>query len=91
MRSILSLDQLGDPQKIEFLFNGVQPFINLKWFFCLFKNGRLGVQEVLECAVLIWLWTLILLAGTGRVLHNMLQCLLHYSLVSQKLHEELIH
>ena len=70
MRCILSLHHFGDPQQMEFLFNSVQPLINLERFFYLFKDRRLSLQKVLECTVLIWLWPLILLAGTGYVLRN---------------------
>jgi hypothetical protein len=34
------------------LFNSVQPFICLKWFFCFSKNRRLNIQEFLIVVVL---------------------------------------
>jgi hypothetical protein len=37
---------------MELLFESVQPFVCLKWFFCFSKNRRLDIQEILIVAVL---------------------------------------
>ena len=76
---------------MEFLFDSVEPLIGLEGLFCLFKDRRLGVQEVLECTELIWLRSLILLAGTSSILRNEAQGFFHCSLIPQELREKLIH
>jgi hypothetical protein len=55
---------------MELLLNSVEPFIRLEQFFSHLENRRLGVQEILESVVLIWLRPLLLLAGVSRVLRN---------------------
>jgi hypothetical protein len=46
-------------KQVEFLLNSIQPFISLQRFLRLLKERGLGVEEVLEITVLIWLmsWT----------------------------------
>ena len=55
---------------MELLLNSVEPFIRLERFFCHLEDRRLGVQEILESAVLIQLRSLLLLAGVSHVLCN---------------------
>ena len=70
MGHIFYLLMFCDPQQMELLLNGVEPFIHLERFFGHLENRRLGVQEILESVVLIRLRPLLLLAGMSRVLHN---------------------
>ena len=70
MGRILCLLVLDDSQQMELLLNNVEPFIHLERFLGHLKNWRLGVQEILESVVLIWLKPLFLLAGASRVLCN---------------------
>ena len=81
MRRILGLQMLSNPQQMELLLYRVKPFICLEWFFGLFEDRRLGVLEILEGAVLIWLRPLMLLTGVSGVLRNEAQCILHGSLI----------
>jgi hypothetical protein len=41
-------------KQTEPLLNGIQPLISLQWFLCLVKERGLGVEEVIEITVLIW-------------------------------------
>ena len=75
---------------MELLLNCVKPFIRLKQFFDHLEDRRLGVKEILKRAVLIRLRPLLLLMGASSVLRNEAKCILHCSLITQKLHEELI-
>ena len=61
---------LSNPQQMELLLYHVEPFICLKRFFGLFEDRRLGVLEILERALLIWLSPLMLLTGVSGVLRN---------------------
>ena len=61
---------LCDPQQTEFLLNGIQPLIGLQWFFSHLEDWRLGVQKILERAILIRLRPLLLLMGVSYVLRN---------------------
>ena len=70
MGHILCLLVLGDPQQMELLLNSVEPLIRLEWFLGHLEDRRLGIQKILEGAVLVWLRPLLLLAGTSRVLRN---------------------
>ena len=70
MGHIFSLQMLSNPQQTELLLYRVKPFICLEQFFGLFEDGRLGVLEILERAVLIWLRPLMLLTGVSSVLRN---------------------
>ena len=53
MGRIFCLLMFCDPQYTELLLNSVEPFIRLEWFFGHLENRGLGVQEILESAVLI--------------------------------------
>ena len=75
---------------MELLLDCVMPFIRLERFFDHLEDRRLGVQEILESAVLVWLRPLLLLTGASHVLHNEAQGFLHSSLTSQELCKELI-
>ena len=75
---------------MELLLNCVEPLICLERFLYHLENRRLGVQEILESVVLIWLRPLLLLAGMSHVLHNVAQGFLHSSQTSQELCKELI-
>jgi hypothetical protein len=46
-------------KQAEFLLNSIQPLISLQRFLYLLEEWGLGVEEVLEITVLIWLrsWT----------------------------------
>jgi len=55
---------------MELLLYRVKPLIRLERFFSLFEDRRLGVLEILERAILIWLRPLMLLTGVSSVLHN---------------------
>jgi len=55
---------------MELLLYRVKPFIRLERFFGLFEDGRLGVLEILERAILIWLRPLMLLMGVSGVLRK---------------------
>ena len=90
MGHIFYLLMLSNPQQIELLLYSVKPFILLERFFGLFEDRRLGVLEILERAVLIWLRPLMLLTGVNGVLRNKAQCILHGSLITQELCEEFI-
>ena len=61
---------LGDPQQMELLLNSVEPLIRLEQFLSHLENRRLGIQKILEGAILVWLRPLLLWVGTSRVLHN---------------------
>ena len=61
---------LSNPQQTELLLYHVKPLIRLEWYFGLFEDRRLGVLEILERVVLIWLRPLMLLMGVSGVLHN---------------------
>jgi len=81
---------LSNPQQMELLLYRVKPFIRLERFSVLFEDRRLGVLEILERALLIWLRPLMLLTGVSGVLHNEAQCILHGSLIMHALCEEFI-
>ena len=70
MGHIFSLQILSNPQQTELLLYRVKPFICLEQFFSLFEDRRLGVLEILERAILIWLRPLMLLTGMSDVLRN---------------------
>jgi hypothetical protein len=53
MSSIRCFHTFHQPDQVKPLFYGVQPFIGLKWFFCLLEDRRLCVHEVLETTILI--------------------------------------
>ena len=91
MGPIFSLQMLSNPQQMELLLYRVKPFIRLERFFVLFEDRRLGVLEIFERAILIRFRPLMLMMGMSGVLRNEAQCVLNSSLISQKLHEELIH
>jgi hypothetical protein len=76
---------------MELLFNCIQPFIHLKWFFGLFEDRRLSIQKVLEVTELIGFRALTLVSSpsTGSVLRNIEQHLFHSPLAPQKLSHEL--
>ena len=67
---------------MELILYLVKPFICLEWFFGLFEDRRLGVMEILERAILIWLRPLMLLTGVSGILINEVQCILHGSLIT---------
>ena len=73
---------LSNTQQMELLLYRVKPFIRLERFFGLFEDIRLGVLEILERALLIWLRPLMLLTGMSGVLRNEVQCILHGSLIT---------
>ena len=70
MGHIFSLQMLSNPQQTKLMLYRVKPFIHLARFFGLFEDGRLGVLEILERVVLIWLRPLMLLMGMSSVLCN---------------------
>ena len=70
MGGIFGCQMLSNPQQTELLLYHVKPFFRLEWYFGLFEDRRLGVLEILERAVLIWLRHLMLLMGVSSVLHN---------------------
>ena len=70
MGHILSLLVLDDPQQTKLLLNSVEPLVRLERFLCLLENRRLGIQKILEGAILIWLRPLLLWVGTSHVLRN---------------------
>ena len=82
MGHIFCLLMFCDPQKMKLLLNSVEPFIRLERFLGHLEDRRLGVQEILESAVLVQLRPLLLLAGTSHVLHNEAHGFLHSSLTS---------
>ena len=82
MGRILSLLVLGDPQQMKLLLNSVEPLIRLERSLYHLENRRLGIQKILEGAVLVWLRALLLWVGTSRVLRNEAQCILHGSLIT---------
>ena len=82
MGRIFNLQMLGNPQQMELLLYCVKPFIRLELFFGLFEDRKLGVLEILEGAILIWLRTLMLLMDMSGVLHNEAQRILHGSLIT---------
>ena len=82
MGHILCLLVLGDPQQMELLLNSVEPLIRLKRFLGHLEDRRLGIQKILEDAVLIWLRPLLLLVGASCVLCNEAQGFLHSPLTS---------
>ena len=82
MGRILSLLVLGDPQQMELLLNCVEPLVCLERFLSHLEDKRLGVQEILERAILIWLRHLLLLMGMSHVLRNEAHGFLHSSLAS---------
>ena len=90
MGCIFSLQMLSNPQQTELLLYRVKPFIRLERFFGLFEYRRLGVLEILERAILIWLRPLMLLMGMSSVLCNEAWCFLYGSLTTQELCEEFI-
>ena len=55
---------------MELLLNSVEPLIRLERFFYHLKDRRLGIQKILEGAILVWLRPLLLWAGASRVLRN---------------------
>ena len=67
---------------MELLLNSVEPFIRLERFFGHLENRWLGVQEILESAILIRLRSLLLLAGMSHALCNEAQGFLHSPLTS---------
>ena len=75
---------------MELLLNSVEPFICLERFFDHLENRRLGVQEILESVVLIWLRPLLLMGMSG-ILRDEAQCFLNCSLTTQELCKEFIH
>ena len=70
MGRIFRLQMLSNPQQTELLLYHVEPFIRLEQFSGLFEDKRLGVLEILERAVLIWLRPLMLLMSVRGVLRN---------------------
>ena len=70
MGHIFSLQMLSNPQQMELLLYCVKLFIHLEQFFVLFEDRRLGVLEILERALLIWLRPLMLLTGVSGILCN---------------------
>ena len=70
MGRIFYLLVFGDPQQTELLLNSVEPLICLEWFLDHLEDRRLGIQKILEGAVLVWLRPLLLWVGTSRVLRN---------------------
>ena len=70
MGRIFYLLILSNPQKTELLLDCVKPFIRLEWFFGHLEDRRLGVLEILERAILIWLRPLMLLMGVSSILRN---------------------
>ena len=90
MGHILCLLVFGDPQQMELLLNSVEPLIRLELFLGHLEDRRLGIQKILEGAILIWLRPLLLLAGMSRVLRNEARSFLHSPLASQELGKELI-
>ena len=68
MGRIFGLQMLGNPQQMELLLYRVKPLIRLERFFSLFEDRRLGVLEILERAILIWLRPLMMLTDTSSVL-----------------------
>ena len=70
MGRILSLLVLGNPQQTELLLNSVEPLIRLERFLYHLEDRRLGIQKILEGAVLVWLRPLLLRVGTSHVLRN---------------------
>ena len=70
MGHIFSLLMLSNPQQMELLLYHVKPHICLERSFGLFEDRRLGVLEILERAILIWLRPLMLLTGVSGVLRN---------------------
>ena len=91
MGCTFSLQMLSNPQQMKLLLYHVKPFILLERFFGLFEDRRLGVLEILERVVLIWLRPMMLLTGMSSVLRNEAQCFLHCSLTTEELCEEFIH
>ena len=75
---------------MELLLDCVKPFIHLEWVFGHLEDMRLGVLEILERAILIWLRPLLLLTGVSGVLRDEAQCILYCSLTTQELCEEFI-
>jgi hypothetical protein len=54
------------------LLDGIQPFVGMKRLFCLFKDGRLGVHEILKVAILVRLRSLTDIAAfmIGHLVHS---------------------
>ena len=70
MGRIFYLLVFGDPQQTELLLNSVEPLIRLERFLYHLEDRRLGIQKILEGAILVWLRPLLLWAGASRVLRN---------------------
>ena len=70
MGRIFCILMLSNPHQIELLLYHVKPFIRLEQFFGHFDDRRLGILEILERALLIWLRPLMLLMGMSGVVHN---------------------
>ena len=77
---ILSFQWLYQPQQMKHLFKCVQPFLCLEWLFNLLENRRLGIQELLEITVLVWLCTLALMSTLGDLLRHGAHSLAHSTL-----------
>ena len=70
MGHILYILMFYDPQQMELLLNSVEPLIRLERFRGHLEDRRLGIQKILEGAILIWLKPLLLLEGASRGLRN---------------------
>ena len=65
---------------MKLLFKCVQPFLYLEWLFSLLENRWLGIQEILEITVLVWLYTLALMSALGVLLCHGAHSLAHSTL-----------
>ena len=77
---ILSFYLLSQPQQMKLLFKCVQPFLCLEWLFRLLENRRLGILEILEITILVWLCTLALMSALGDLLCHGAHSLAHSTL-----------
>ena len=62
---------------MKLLLNCVQPFLCLEWLFSLLENRRLGILEILEITVLVWLCTLGLMPALDDLLRHGAHSLAH--------------
>jgi hypothetical protein len=62
MSIIRCFHTFSHPEQTKPLLYGAQPFIGLKWFFCLSEDRRLCVHEILDGTILILLRSLMNMA-----------------------------
>ena len=69
---------------MKLLFKCVQSFLCLEWLFSLLENRWLGILEILEIIVLVWLCTLALMSALSDLLRHGVHSLAHSMLPFSK-------